>query len=244
MIATEATHNTHIKVCGITNVPDALAAVEAGADFLGLIFVPESPRSIHLEAARQVAEAIRTQSTRPVRLVGVFQNQSQTEVIRIVETAGLDMAQLHGQESPEFCQSMPVPVIMTLVLDAMQSEAEMLSRMVAYQSSCVPNISALLVDLPKQPSAAPGKPSIASTPIPHSVLERLRSIYWLAAGGLNPDNVKDAIQRFSPNGVDVASGIEQSPGQKDLTQLRRFCDNVRAAQVITESLGEAPSWNH
>jgi len=236
--------HTAIKICGITNVSDALIAVQAGADFLGLIFVKASPRHIELSEACNVATAIRAEAKQPVKLVGVFQNHAPDEVRHIIQTANLDLVQLHGQESPEYCRAMPVPVIKTIVLDTTLTEADLLHRIEQYQPSPASNITALLVDLPKQAFTPAANTSIVSTPIPASVIKRLRSIYWLAAGGLNPDNIKDAIQQFSPNGVDVASGVERLPGKKDPAQVQRFCDNVRTAQVNTESLGETPSCNH
>lgn len=234
---------TDIKICGITNENDALAAVEAGADYLGLIFVEASPRSITPKHAVGVAETIKHTAKRPVKLVGVFQNHPIEEVNRITRLVGLDLAQLHGHESPEDCQTIQVPVIKVLVMNSALTEAELLAQLERYQPSEESNIVSLLIDLPKQ--AVSGSPtSIASAELPASVLKRLKSIYWLAAGGLNPDNVQDAIRQFTPNGVDVASGIESKPGRKDLARMQRFCDTVRATQVITESLGELPSCNH
>ena len=249
---------TRIKICGVTRPDDALDALRAGADLLGLIFVPGTPRMITMERAKAVVEAVRVVSPE-TRLVGVFQNQPLETVREIMGTLSLDLAQLHGHESLEKCRALPWPVLKTLLLET--SEASILEKIHRYAPSPRNNIEALLLDCPKDPlksadpgmwpaslkSADPGmwpaSPKSADPGVwPASretvdiamgltpkVLEALRETRYFLAGRLRADTVGDLIRRYRPWGVDVASGVESAPGRKDAAAMRAFCRAVRAA---------------
>jgi len=231
-------NRTAIKICGITNEVDALDAIDAGADLLGLIFVPASPRHILPEEAQKVTQTVRAKKP-TIKLVGVFQNHSATEIQKIHTQVGLDLAQLHGDETLSFCQSLPIPAIKTVILNPDLNEADLLEQLERYAPSHNTNIEALLLDLPKHARGM----SFASIALPPDVCEKLNAIQHFVAGGLNPTNVGDVILTRRPDGVDVASGVERSPGRKDPLKMRLFCQNVRAAEEAMELLGDSSTCN-
>lgn len=213
-----------LKICGITNAKDATAAVEAGADYLGLIFVPNTPRFISVEAAQSIVNLVRGEKP-SAQIIGVFQNATEATIQRHVSALSLDGVQLHGQESPEFCAQISVPIIKTLLIHPDCDFAALMEQVNAYLA--VPNVKTLLLDLPK------GSAVKTVLDLPES--ERFREFLvnfpcWLA-GGLNPDNIEQALSNFQPKGVDVASGVEQSVGQKDLGKVAAFCQVVKSFQL-------------
>jgi phosphoribosylanthranilate isomerase len=218
---------TLIKVCGITNPDDALAAMEAGADFLGLIFVPASPRSTSEAQAQAIVEAVRRQG-RLVKLVGVFQNALPAEMGRIIGMLGLDFAQLHGDESLKICEALPVPVIKALTVQRGMLPEAVIRLLECYAPLAGSNIRSVLLDTPKTADATTHAwVQVADLLLHESVQARLRKMPYFLAGGLAPETVGQVVERFSPDGVDVASGVESMPGQKDHDKLRAFCRAVR-----------------
>jgi phosphoribosylanthranilate isomerase len=208
-----------IKICGITRVEDALAAIELGAAMLGLNFYPQSPRSITLERARQIAKA----AAGRVKLVGVFVNMNVSDVLDIARGVPLDAVQLHGDESGGDCQTLAAEfeVIRALKVDAEFSEAY-----AAQFAAC----RALLLDAPSAEYGGAGK-SFSWTMVDW---KRLRGAFpparlWLA-GGLHEANVSEAIAIAHPDLVDVCSGVESEKGVKSVQKMRRFVAAVRAAE--------------
>jgi phosphoribosylanthranilate isomerase len=216
---------TRIKICGITNEQDALAAVAAGADYLGLIFVPGTPRAVTLEQAEPIVSAMRKNAPQ-VQLVGVFQNQALTEVENILNVLKLDFAQLHGDEPPEYCFQLPTPVIKTLLLDL--PEEALLQKMQTYKSSAMNNIHALLLDLPK------GSPLTLEEAISPPLQKAVQEHPIFIAGRLQVETINAVITRFKPWGVDVASGIEERPRQKSVEKMRAFCNAVHSAAGLNQ----------
>jgi phosphoribosylanthranilate isomerase len=195
-----------VKICGITRPEDALHAENAGADALGLNFVPGTKRFISLERAREVLSVLGPFVAR----VGVFQNASLETVLETVQTLGLNVAQLHGHESDEFALEIEriVPVVRAVKLEP-------------GVPFVLPEVgSAFLIDGPD-----PGSGLLADW----SRLEasNLGGRRWLLAGGLMPENVAGAIARLKPWGVDLASGVESAPGIKDPAKVTAF---IRAAK--------------
>lgn len=208
--------SVRIKICGITNAQDALDAVNAGADYLGLIFVPGTPRALSVEQAQTVVQAVR-ENDRAIRVVGVFQNESQVVVEERIRALRLDLVQLHGDEPPAFCEALSVPVIKTVLLNG--NMERIFSTMQPYQT--LPILHALLLDLPK---GSQGQISDVMTP---EFFQSVQNAPVLLAGRLTTENVASVVNRFQPWGVDVASGVELAPGKKCPEKMRAFCSAVR-----------------
>jgi phosphoribosylanthranilate isomerase len=217
---------TRIKICGLRDEASVRAAVEAGADAVGFVFVHGSPRHIHLEQARPLVAALPAF----VEPVGLFVDAALGEVRQAAAELGLRTVQLHGSETPEFAAALsPLRVIKGLHFtpDAASHAA------VAWCG--VANVAALLWDTPpRQPQAAAAGGSgvrfdwegLAAL-VRRGVFDRLPPI--VVAGGLNPDNVPEAIAAVRPFAVDVSSGVESSRGVKDAALIARFCAAVRQA---------------
>ena len=207
-----------VKICGITNLEDAQAALEAGADLLGFNFYSKSPRCVSPEVAYSIVECIRSQNRVPT-LVGVFVNSSLDEVQSILRMAQLDLAQLHGDESPEFLEPLKGCGFKAL-RPASVEEAEVNAMKYV---SCGSQAPTLLVDAYRKDqyggTGQPGDWSIAAR------LAERHSI--LLAGGLTPENVAEAIRQVKPWGVDTASGVEVSPRRKDAAKMRRFIEQCQ-----------------
>ena len=214
---------TIVKICGITNLDDALCAVEAGADMLGFIFYPKSPRYVRLEAAAEIARAVR-QTTEPgerprVILVGVFVNESPDHVLRVLDDAGLDVAQLSGRESPEELAAMRGRAYKAI---RGWDEASPAFAQATHATGLIPE---LLLDA-SHATLYGGSGQRADESL---ALRLARHYRLMLAGGLTPDNVADAIRVVRPWGVDVASGVEAAPGKKDHARLRSFVALAKAA---------------
>lgn len=198
-----------IKICGITNIKDALAAVEAGADALGFVFFERSPRNISPDQA----SAIISQLPPFVQIVGLFVNEQLTVVNSIADQCGLDVVQLHGEETPEFCAGVNRRVIKAFRVKDQSS----LDQIRDY------HVAACLLDA-WSPAAHGGTGETFNWEIAASAAA---SRCIILAGGLTPDNVAGAIDRVQPYAVDVSSGVESAPGRKDSARVLRF---IRAAR--------------
>lgn len=219
---------THIKICGVTTLDDALLCAETGADLLGLNFYPPSPRSLSLDAARVIAEGLRaTLGQRCPLLVGVFVNAAPDELKLVQQTVGLDAVQLSGDE----------PLATTLALSGRaikalrpQSVDEALAQLEAYRPAFPGDLRlpSLLLDA-YHPALYGGTGAQASLEIALAVRARVPRL--LLAGGLTPDNVGERVRAIQPWGVDVASGVEgDTPGVKDPARVRAFISAVREEQ--------------
>jgi len=207
-----------VKICGITNRDDARAAIEAGADLLGFNFYQKSPRYIAPEKAREIAAEIRSDGQKPL-LVGVFVNSLLEEVRSILEIAQIDLAQLHGDE--------PVHLLETLNgrgFKALRPTSETEAAIDAeWFAPYGPNAPALLIDAYRKDQYG-GTGHVANW----SIATKLAQQYpILLAGGLMPENVAEAVRQVRPWGVDVASGVELSPGKKDAAKMRLFVERCR-----------------
>lgn len=205
---------TKIKICGIKNVTDALAAMDAGADLIGFNFYPKSPRYIDVGICRDIMSVMRRYGH--ITYVGVFVNASVEEVRATIDTCGLSLAQLHGDETPE-------------MLKALDGKAFKAFRGVPadvneYARSKSP---ALLVD-----AAVKGVYGGSGVIADWSAAAELAKKYsLLLAGGLTPENVADAVRRVKPWGVDVASGVESAPGEKDAAKMSAFVKAVKRLEI-------------
>ncbi len=200
-----------IKICGITNLDDARLCAEAGADALGFIFVPDTPRCVTAETAARIIAALPPFVTP----VGVFWDHAPGQVKAVAEECRLGALQFHGDEAPEDLLEHRLPVIKTLKVAGSAD----LARMADYR------VAAFLLDSPSRWSEGESRP-----PIPWDVAAAAaRRHPVLLSAGLTPDNVSLAVRRVRPYGVDVNSGVEARPGRKDPVRVRRFVTEARAA---------------
>ncbi|CAH0262566.1 phosphoribosylanthranilate isomerase [Peribacillus sp. NPDC101481] len=195
-----------VKICGIKTLAAAQTAVESGADFIGFIFA-ESSRKVEPEIVGEFGAKLAGH----VKKVGVFANQTEQEVIKNAEIAGLDYIQLHGNESASFARRMPLPVIKAF---AVNSEKD-LENLHEYPADY------LLVDLPKSSS---GKGLTLDWEMIRKAELPLGKV--ILAGGLTPENVGKAIDAVSPFAVDVASGVETN-GLKDAAKIKAFINEAK-----------------
>jgi phosphoribosylanthranilate isomerase len=194
-----------VKICGITNAQDALAAIAAGADALGFMFCAQSPRCLTPQTA---ADIIR-QLPPFIAKVGVFVDPSAMEIYKIVDFCGLDTLPLHGNEPPGFCRQFSVPVIKAFRIQ----DAESLEPIANYQTA------AWLLD-----SYVPGKSGGTGATFNWDLARQAKKLggRLILAGGLTPQNVAEAVQQVQPYAVDVSSGVESAPGKKDATRMWEF----------------------
>ena len=194
-----------VKICGITNLQDALAAIAAGADALGFMFCEQSPRCLSPALA---AEIIR-QLPPFVAKVGVFVDASADSIKQTVSLCGLDTLQLHGDESPEFCRQFSLPVIKAFRI----RNADSLGPISSYQTA------AWLLD-----SFVPGRSGGTGAAFNWDLALQAKKLGGriILAGGLTPQNVAAAVQQVQPYAVDVSSGVESAPGKKDATKMWEF----------------------
>jgi phosphoribosylanthranilate isomerase len=199
-----------IKICGVTRAEDALAAVRLGADALGFNFWPGSKRHITPAAARVIIARLPPFVTP----VGVFVNQLEGEMRAIAAETGIQVFQLHGDEPPALCARLPLPVVKAIPVDQVRT----LSRLLSYE------VSAFLLDTPSRGYGGSGEP------FEWSLAEGVSEVApVILAGGLTPENVAAALRAVRPYAVDVASGVESSPGVKDMGKMSRFVAAVREA---------------
>jgi phosphoribosylanthranilate isomerase len=192
-----------VKICGITQLEDALAAVDAGANAIGFVFWPKSPRCIDPYRARAIA----AQLPPFVTAVGLFVNQPREYVNGVASLVRLGAVQLHGDETPEFAASIAAPVIKALSVDHAQAW---------------PAGATLLLDA-HDPVQRGGTGRTIDWIAAAAIAARRRV---LLAGGLTPDNVADAIAQVRPFGIDVSSGVERAPGVKDHRRLKALFEAV------------------
>ncbi|MDX8406761.1 MAG: phosphoribosylanthranilate isomerase [Mariprofundaceae bacterium] len=203
---------TRIKVCGITRLEDALTASRLGVDAVGFVFYPKSPR--YIEPMR--AAAIIRELPPFVSAVGLFVNPSQQEINQVLETCPIGVVQLHGDETPEFCQAQPRRVIKAVPVRT----ADDLKK--ARHYDCPVLLDAMA------PAGVYGGTGEA---FDWSLLQGFTHDYPLTlAGGLNIDNVQDALEVRQWFALDVSSGVEQAPGIKDADKMQAFVNAVNAAQ--------------
>ena len=193
-----------VKICGITRAQDAELAAALGARALGFVFWPASPRAVTLETAKAIARRIPPN----VMKVGVFVNEDIERVREIFDEVGLDFAQLHGDESPEYCQQLARKVIKAV---GMQANGE--ATFGTFSSDVL-----LLVDA-HDPTSRGGTGRTVDWDAARAIAAERPTIL---AGGLNAANVRLAIRSVRPYGVDVSSGVESAPGIKDPAKLRSF----------------------
>lgn len=201
---------TRIKVCGITRCEDALAAAEAGADAIGLVFYPPSPRHVEIAQAVEVAACVPSFVT----TVGLFVNADAETIAEVVDRVGIDLIQFHGNECPEYCTAQGRPWIRAL---RMKDDIDLAAEAARFGEA-----RGLLLD-----AYRPGVPGGTGASFDWARIPAALSGRVILAGGLTPDNVAGAVSQVRPWAVDVSGGVESSPGIKDKQAIARFVEAVR-----------------
>ena len=210
-----------IKICGLTDPEQAVACAELGADAIGLVFYPKSPRDVTVEQAA----AITARLPGHVAAVGVFVNPDRETLLQTMEKGGLNAAQLHGSESPEWINDLPSS-IRCRVIKALFAE-----RDPELNDAGLYDVKAYLVECGK--GRLPGGNAMAWD---WAIAEDFAQHYpMILAGGLGPDNVAEAISTCLPDGVDASSGLESGPGRKDMDKVKRFIEQVRSTAPLYNS---------
>jgi phosphoribosylanthranilate isomerase len=206
-----------VKICGITRLEDAQAAVAAGANALGFIFWPKSPRHVDAERARSIVATL----PRDVMAIGVFVNQPADDVNAVAEDVGLGAVQLHGDEGADYVRAISRPVIKAVTLDAANS---------AGFAAWLDGVRILLDVHDPEKRGGTGR-TIDWTMAAEIASQR----EIVLAGGLTPENVGSAIARVRPYGIDVSSGVEVSPGIKDPERIKALFEAVHGSHYATRS---------
>jgi phosphoribosylanthranilate isomerase len=205
-----------VKICGITKLPDAIFACDAGADAIGLVFYKPSSRNVDIAMARAIADGMPPF----VQRVGLFVNASAAEVRQVLENVDLDLLQFHGDEAPEYCESFNKAFIKAIT---MKPGLDITEKMAGY-----PGAKGFLLDTyhPQQPGGT-GEvfnwehfPKTANKPL-------------ILAGGLTAENVQHAIQICQPYAVDVSGGVEIDKGIKSTDKIRAFINKAKSIEVVS-----------
>jgi phosphoribosylanthranilate isomerase len=203
---------TVVKICGITSLADALAAVEAGADALGFNFYRPSPRYISPDAARKMIDRL----PGSILKVGVFVNEDVKSVSRIVAEANLSAVQLHGDESPEYCAALPG----TYIIKVFRAGDDFATK--TY------NVDAIMLDT-KDDLLRGGTGRVFDWSIAQQTNNSNPKLFL--AGGLSPENVAEAITTVHPYAVDACSSLEKSPGRKNHERMIAFVNAARSVKT-------------
>jgi len=214
-----------IKICGLKDKVCALAAAEAGADFVGMIFAP-SKRQIDPARAREIVDVVKGCATTPL-VVGVFVNEEASEVNRIADFCGLDWIQLSGDESWEYCCEIERPIVKAIRVGGHKDSQEIISELEVWTDKLGERRHLFLLD--SEVKDKYGGTGIAfDWKLASAVAEKFPLVM---AGGLSPENVAEAIEMVSPWGVDVSSGVEVE-GAKDVGRIKAFIAAARSIERV------------
>ncbi|NJL47823.1 MAG: phosphoribosylanthranilate isomerase [Leptolyngbyaceae cyanobacterium SM2_5_2] len=211
-----------VKICGITQADQALAIAQLGATHLGFICVPQSPRFLPVERLADITQALAAEEM-PVGTVGVFANADMAHILAVAHQARLTTLQLHGAETPAFCQDLRKKLPQTQIIKAIRVRA---TDDLALALTYTPHVEALLLDA-YHPHSLGG----TGLTLDWQTLANFKpACPWLLAGGLRPDNVLQALLALSPDGIDLSSGVEQRPGYKDLSLVQQLFEQLQRVE--------------
>ncbi|MCD6273920.1 MAG: phosphoribosylanthranilate isomerase [Deltaproteobacteria bacterium] len=213
----ENRNHPQVKVCGLTDVKEAVETASLGADAIGLVFFSKSPRNLSLHQAKEISSALPDD----VATVGVFVNESYTEIMRIVEYCRLKAVQLHGKEAPDLVKRLAKEDLRVI-------KALFVKREPSINAIDNYDASAYLVECGR--GALPGGNALTWNWSEARNVGKKHPL--ILAGGLTPGNVAEAIESGMPDAVDVSSGVEASPGKKDLSKVKSFIATVSCCEVI------------
>jgi phosphoribosylanthranilate isomerase len=209
---------TRIKICGITQVDSALAAADAGADAIGLVFYANSSRAVSAAQAAAICAALPPF----VSTIGLFVDASADEINAVLDAVPLSALQFHGAEAPDFCARFARPYLKAL---RMRADLDLFAAAEQFAGA-----SALLLDTYRAGVAGGTGEVFDWQRVPRELAPRI-----VLAGGLNPDNVAQAVAQVRPYAVDVSGGVESAPGVKDITRIHSFVAAVRRADHLEHS---------
>jgi phosphoribosylanthranilate isomerase len=204
---------TRIKICGITSVEDALAATRLGADAIGLVFYPPSPRYVEVEQAAEIAAALPPFVT----TVALFVNADEQTIADVVSRVRIDLIQFHGNECKDYCGLHQRPYIKAV---RMSDDVDLDKQLNDFSQA-----RGLLLDTYKAGVPGGTGEQFNWDRVPAHLADKI-----ILAGGLTPENVKDAVVQVHPYAVDVSGGVESAPGKKDTEKMARFIEAVRSQE--------------
>lgn len=202
--------NVRIKICGITSVADALIAIGTGADAIGLVFYEPSPRCVNIEQAHAIAQAVGPFVT----VVALFVNADKATIENVLLQVPIHVIQFHGNESPEFCEQFARPYLKALRMREDINLEEMIHRFT--------NASGILLD-----AYTPGLPGGTGETFDWKRVPSDSTRPIILAGGLTPENIREAVLQTNIYGVDVSGGVERAPGIKDALKIQSFIRNAK-----------------
>ncbi len=206
---------TRIKICGITRLEDALEAVRVGTDALGFVFYPPSPRNVEVGQAATIIRSLPAFVT----TVALFVDADEAQVKRVIDEAGIDLIQFHGNETPEYCEQFSRPYIKAV---RMKPGVDLEQICDQYRSA-----QAILLD-----AYRPGVPGGTGESFDWQRIPQTLSKPVVLAGGLKPDNIAQAVARVKPYAVDVSGGVEASKGIKSVEKIIKFVQEVSRVDQI------------
>lgn len=206
--------HTRVKICGITRIQDGLIASQLGADAIGLVFYPPSPRYVSVEQAADIVRAMPPF----VSSVGLFVNPTEQEVFAVTKCMHLDLLQFHGDETPEFCSQFGLPYLKAV---RVKPGIDLVQYALRFKSA-----KGLLLD-----AFVEGTHGGTGQGFDWSLIPNNLPLPVVLSGGLHPDNVEDGIRQVRPWAVDISSGVEASKGIKDVVKMTAFMQGVRNADV-------------
>jgi phosphoribosylanthranilate isomerase len=212
---------TRIKICGITSAEDARVAVDSGADAIGLVFYPPSPRSVTASQAARIVAVVPPFVT----VVALFVNEPAERIRRILHSVPVDLLQFHGEEPAAFCEQFQRPWVKAL---RVQADTDIVAHCRRYRTA-----RAILLD-----SWQEGVPGGTGRTFDWDLANGELPLPVVLAGGLDQDNVGDAVARLRPAAVDVSGGVERSPGHKDAQKIKRFVAAVRSADAAVNGAAD------